>query len=240
MIELREVTVRFGESRALDGATVAFRTGELTALLGGPGAGKTTLIKAACGLLRPASGSVAVDGTQLGALRESELGRVRARFGVAFQNLGLFDGMDVIANVALPLVRRGVAPAEARTRAESALQKVGLGDAGAKRPAQLSGGMRRRAALARAIVAEPEYRLYDDPFTGLDPVACARIARLVQRMHRARSACTVVAASDPRPLLPICDRAVLLEEGRVVFDGTPDALQASDAREVRHYLGARA
>jgi phospholipid/cholesterol/gamma-HCH transport system ATP-binding protein len=238
MIELRDVTVRFGGRAALEGVTVAFRAGELCALLGGPGSGKTTLIKVACLLLRPESGAVLVDGADLAAKSERELGRVRARFGVAFQNLGLFDALTVVDNVALPLARRGVAEAEARARAAAALRSVGLAGAEEKRPAQLSGGMKRRAAFARAVVAEPSFSLYDDPFTGLDPVACARIGQLIARLHRARSACTVVAASDPRPLLPLCDRAVLIEAGRVVFDGTPAELQASAAAEVRRYLGS--
>jgi phospholipid/cholesterol/gamma-HCH transport system ATP-binding protein len=238
VIEARDVTLRFGARTALAGVTLTVARGELLGLVGAAGSGKSSLLKVLCLLERPTRGQVLLEGRALDAMSDEELSRARARIGFCFQNLALFDRMDATANVAYPLVRRGVARADAWERAAAQLRAVGLGHALAKHPHEMSGGMRRRLALARAMVARPDVGLYDDPFTGLDPVACARIARLIRDAHDASGGVTIVAAGDPSPLFDVCDRLLLLEEGRVIAVEVPAAFRRSGDAAIRRYLGA--
>jgi phospholipid/cholesterol/gamma-HCH transport system ATP-binding protein len=240
VLDLSRLSVRFGPVVALDGVSLALRAGELVGLVGGAAAGKSVLLKTACGLVAPASGTVSLLGVDLAQASRERLAAVRRDVGFCFQNLALFESLDAAANVAFGLAHQGVAPPEARKLAVARLKEVGLEAAVDKRPGQLSGGMRRRLALARAMVSRPKVGLYDDPFTGLDPVACARIAVLIRRAHEEVGGLTVVAASDPAPLLAVCDRFVLLEAGRVAFDGPADAFARADAAVVRRYLGREA
>ncbi len=238
MIDVRDVSLRFGARVALAGVTLSVSRGEVVGLVGAAGSGKSSLLKVMCLLARPSSGHVAFEGRGLEAMGRDELSKVQARFGFCFQNLALFDRMDATANVAYSLVRRGVPRAEADERARAQLRAVGLGHALAKHPHEMSGGMRRRLALARAMVARPDAGLYDDPFTGLDPVACARIARLIREAHDGAGGVTVVAAGDPSPLFEICDRMVLVEAGRVAAVTAQGEFQRSGDEAVRRYLGA--
>jgi phospholipid/cholesterol/gamma-HCH transport system ATP-binding protein len=219
LLELREVRC----DPALRSVSLSLEPGRVVALLGDAGSGKTTLIKIACALYRPHAGQVLLQ-TALGAVdlaqaSESELRSHRLRFGVAFQNLALFDRLPLDQNVMDPLLRRGAHDEDARRDAVAQLAAVGLKGSEHKLPHELSGGMRRRAAFARALVAEPEILLFDDPFTGLDPVAAARIGRLVAQAaqpsaHGTRAA-VLVAASDPAPVLPIADHCLQLRDGRL-------------------------
>ena len=212
-LELVGVTLR----PALEAASLRLQAGEVTALVGGHGAGKTVLLKIACGLLRPDAGEVFFDNQDLSKLTEASLRPLRLRFGVAFQNLALFDRLTLLDNVAHPLLRRGHAREAAQERARAQLAAVGLAGSEHKLPHELSGGMRRRAALARALVADPEVCLFDDPFTGLDPVASARIARLIsQAARRTPPPAVLVAAADPAPLEGIAQRLIHLDAGRVI------------------------
>ncbi len=173
----------------------------------------------------------------LTTLSARDLAAVRARFGFSFQNLALFDQLTAEENVSFALVRRGMADADARLRARAQLKAVGLESAAEKLPHELSGGMRRRLALARAMVARPEVGLYDDPFVGLDPVACARIARFIAREHREVGGVTLVAAGDPAPLFAVATRLVLLEEGSIAADLPPDEFARAADPAVARYLG---
>jgi phospholipid/cholesterol/gamma-HCH transport system ATP-binding protein len=240
LLELRQLGVRFGPAVALDGVTLVMGTGELVGLVGGAGAGKSVLLKTACGLHRPTSGAVSLLGVDLSSVSPEQLAEVRREVGFCFQNLALFESLDAADNVAFGLVRQGVEVSEARRRAIERLRTVGLAEAVDKRPGQLSGGMRRRLALARAMVARPKVGLYDDPFTGLDPVACARIAALIRDAHDDARGLTLVAASDPAPLMAICDRFILLERGRVAFDGPTATFASARDPAVRRYLGREA
>jgi phospholipid/cholesterol/gamma-HCH transport system ATP-binding protein len=236
-MSLRGLTVRFGGQVALDGVSLSVARGELVGVVGAAGSGKSVLLKCACLLVRPDAGAVELEGTELTALSRDALAQVRARFGFSFQNLALFDQLDAIGNVTFSLVRRGVPEAEATARATAQLKAVGLEAALAKYPHELSGGMRRRLALARAMVSRPDVGLYDDPFVGLDPVACARIARLIERSHRENGGATIVAAGDPAPLLAVAHRLVLLEEGRLVADLKTADFRPESSPAVARYLG---
>lgn len=237
MIDARGVGLRFGARAALDDVSLRVEAGELVGLVGVAAAGKSVLLKSLCGLNRPDRGEISVDGVDVRRASGAALAELRGRLGFCFQNLALFDQLDVAANVAFPLVRRGVPEEEARARAVEQLRQVGLAAAIAKRPHELSGGMKRRLALARAMVARPRVALYDDPFVGLDPVACARIARLILAAHQESGGATVVAAGDPSPLFAIAHRLVLMESGRVVADLPAGEFRREASAHVARYLG---
>lgn len=216
MIEARELSVGFGGRTVLGPLSGEFGAGVL--LVAGPAqSGKTTLLKALCGLLAPATGSVVVDGTDL-ARGEEERAAARLHFGMVFQTDALFDSLDAQANAALPLLRRGVPRAEAQERAREALAQVGLAGHERALPERLSGGMRKRLGLARAIVARPRYLLADDPFAGLDPATVERIRDLLLGLWGQRGG-LLVALADPAPLWDGCAEALILDAGTVVARG---------------------
>lgn len=237
MIRVRSLVVRPGGFEALRGVDLHVARGEIVGLVGPASAGKSTLLKTLCGLHSPASGEAVVDGVDLTRTDRKSLAELRARIGFCFQNLALFDAMDVTRNVAFTLVRRGVPEAEAHERAREQLRAVGLGAAVEKMPHELSGGMKRRLALARAMVSRPAVGLYDDPFVGLDPVACARIANLIAKAHEEAGGATLVAAGDPQPLFAVAHRLVLLDEGRVVVDLPASEFRPETNPAVARYLG---
>lgn len=240
LIDARDVTVRFDARAAVSGASLQVRRGELVGVVGASAAGKSVLLKALCGLEAADAGTIMVGGVDVRGCSRSELAALRRRIGFCFQNLALFDRIDVTANVAFALERRGVSVEEARTRAQAQLKAVGLEAACDKQPHELSGGMKRRLALARAMVANPEIALFDDPFVGLDPVACARIARLIAHAHARNGGVTLVAAGDPAPLFAVADRLVLVENGRLVIDQPARDFEQSSHDAVVRYLGRAA
>jgi phospholipid/cholesterol/gamma-HCH transport system ATP-binding protein len=237
MIEARGLEVVLNGRTAIAGVSFLAERGSLIGIVGPAAAGKTVLLKSLCLLHRPRSGSVLLDGVDLTALSLRELAATRARLGFSFQNLALFDNLDAAGNVAFGLVRRGVPREEARARATVQLKAVGLFGAEGKLPHELSGGMKRRLALARALVSQPEVGLFDDPFVGLDPVACARIARLIARSHAETGGITVIAAGDPAPLFDVADRLLLLQEGRLTADLPVAEFRANAHPSVERYLG---
>lgn len=240
LVDADDVHVRFDSRTALSDVSLQVRRGELIGVVGPAASGKSVFLKALCGLVTASAGRIVVGGVDVRFSSRAELAALRKRIGFCFQNLALFDRIDVTANVAFALERRGVARDEARDRARAQLKAVGLEAACDKQPHELSGGMKRRLALARAMVTDPEIALFDDPFVGLDPVACARIARLIARSHERVGGATLVAAGDPMPLFAVADRLVLLDEGRVVANLTAREFESSRADEVVRYLGSAA
>ena len=227
MIELRELTVHYGSEPAL--GPVSGGVGGPTLAVAGPArAGKTTLLKALCGLVRPASGGVLVDGDDLVAAGSRLRGEIRSRFGMVFQNDALFDSLDALGNVALPLLRRGLARPEALLKAREALALVGLDGQEHALPERLSGGMRKRLGLARAIVARPRYLLADDPLAGLDPGTSARVLDLLFDLWKGRGG-LVIAAAQPGPLLERCEELLVLDAGRPLARGAPAEVLARPA-----------
>jgi phospholipid/cholesterol/gamma-HCH transport system ATP-binding protein len=189
------VSVRFGDLEALRDITATFKAGTRTVIAGRAGSGKTTLLKALAGLVRPSSGRVRWGETDAGALDVGSRRKAQGAFGMVFQTDALFDSMTVRDNVTLPLTKRGVPEAEAAERCDEALRRVGLTAAADKRPEHLSGGMRKRTGIARAIVARPEVLFADDPFAGLDPETEASIAALLLEVSEGRT--LVCALPDP-------------------------------------------
>jgi phospholipid/cholesterol/gamma-HCH transport system ATP-binding protein len=237
VVRLSGVVKRFaGKARPLlDGIDLEIRRGETWALLGPAAAGKTVLLKLICGLLEPDAGTIEVAGQPLGG--GGDLARVRAQIGLLFQNNALFDFLSVAENVAFPLRRAGVlSDGEIDQRVKDKLRQVGLHGSEDKLPGQLSGGMRKRAALARAVIAEPPIIIYDEPSAGLDPVTTSRIYDLL-RAERDRTGATVLAvSSDVSALCAFAPRAALLYQGKLLWDGPSAEIAAAPHPVVRQFV----
>lgn len=210
-LAVQSLGLTFGAVHALADVTLDVPAGSRLVLTGPAGGGKTSLLKCLAGLVRPTAGAVTWDGRDVAALEKDERRAAQVAFGMVFQTDALFDSMTVLDNVLLPLRKRGVEEAEAKARALEALERVGLRDAALKRPEVLSGGMKKRAGVARAIVARPVVLLADDPFAGLDPVTEGSIASLLLEVSEGRT--LIVALPDPVPSLPI-ERRVRLAGGK--------------------------
>jgi phospholipid/cholesterol/gamma-HCH transport system ATP-binding protein len=230
ILEARDVKKSFGALPVLQGVTFSVEKGEALVIIGASGGGKSVLLKHLIGLLTPDSGEVLVGGVNIGSLTERELLPIRRQFGMLFQGAALFDSMSVEDNVAFILNReRRVSPPEIARRVEEVLEVVGLSGIQKKRPAELSGGMRKRVGLARAIIYHPDIMLYDEPTTGLDPVAADAIDRLIIRVVQKYKITSIAVTHDMRSARRIGQRILMLHEGRIYADQTPEALfQSSD------------
>ena len=225
----------------LQGAALHVRRGTTAVVLGPSGAGKSVLLRHAVGLLRPDAGTVRLDGRRIDDLPERELNVVRRRIGVVFQGAALFDSMDVATNVAFPLEAIGIGPGTERDdRVHRALRTVGLADRGAAMPAELSGGQRKRVAIARAIVLEPEIVFYDEPTTGLDPPRADLVNRLIVRLRDELGVTGIVVTHDMASAFAVADRMTMLMDGRTIFAGTPDELRHAPDPWVQAFLHAQA
>jgi phospholipid/cholesterol/gamma-HCH transport system ATP-binding protein len=239
MIELRGVEKRFGKQVVLNGVDFEVREGETVALLGPSGTGKSVLLKTIIGLIKPDQGVIVVDGKEVGRLNRKDLSELRSRIGYVFQNGALFDSMSVFENV-----RLGITDQDkyqdldyVRTRITECIRLVNLPpDTVDKFPAQLSGGMRKRVGIARAIAGSPKYLLYDEPTSGLDPVNADIIDALVQRLDDELGVTSVMVTHDVRGAFRVADRLALLSEGRIVMQGTPQEFLDSTNAKVREFL----
>jgi len=239
MIRIEGLTKSFAGQEVLQGVDLRIRDGETLAIIGCSGSGKSVLLKHIIGLLRPDSGRVLVDGEDIHTLPVQELRRVRHRFGVLFQGGALFDSMTALENVAFPLEMFGSGEGgEALRRAQELLEMVQIPEAGSKRPDQLSGGQKKRVALARAIALEPAYVFYDEPTSGLDPQTSKTIAELIQDLSRRLSVTGVVVTHDIRTVIRIADRAGFLSGGKLRWVGTIDELHRSDDPELLDFVKA--
>jgi phospholipid/cholesterol/gamma-HCH transport system ATP-binding protein len=224
-LETRELRKAFGPVPVLAGVNLRVETGESVVIIGRSGCGKSILLKHLIGLLQPDHGTVLIDGEDIAALSERQLLQVRRKFGMLFQGAALFDSLTVAENVGFVFDREGkLAPAEIARRVDEALDLVELGDARAKRPAELSGGMRKRVGLARAIVYRPQILLFDEPTTGLDPVGADSIDQLIQRINGQLNVTTVVVTHDLRSARRHGRRILMLHNGRIYAAGTPDVI----------------
>ena len=228
MIDVRDLQKGFGTQRVLRGVNLRIDRGEAVVIIGRSGCGKSVLLKHLIGLVPPDAGEVRVDGQVLAGLDERALIGVRRRFGMLFQMAALFDSMDVYENVSFVLRREGRhSEAEMRAMVAEALQRVELPGIEHKRPAELSGGMRKRVGLARAIVYRPSILLYDEPTTGLDPIASDRIDRLIRKVWEELGVTSIAVTHDMRSARRISNRVVMLHEGRVHADGPTERILSS-------------
>lgn len=236
-IELRGLAKSFGANRVLQGLDLKVPAGRITVIIGRSGEGKSVLLKHMIGLLRPDQGQVLVDGEDITRLRGRELNRVRAKFGMLFQGAALFDSMNVAENVAFPLREHSrLSPEEIASRVREKLRLVGLDGVEDRMPSQLSGGMRKRVGLARAIIREPEIILYDEPTTGLDPILTDSIDRLIVRTQETLNITSVLISHDLDRALAFADFVAMLHQGRIVAQGAPEELRTMDDPLVRQFL----
>ncbi len=246
LIRIERLSVEFGRHEVLHDIDLAITRGETLAIIGESGCGKTVLLKTIIGLLRPTRGSVIFDGQDLARLGERALTRERIRFGFVFQQAALFDSMTIAQNVSFPLRQHTrKTPAEMEEIVMTRLTEVGLPEnVRFKKPAELSGGMRKRVGLARALSLEPEVVLYDEPTTGLDPIMSDVINELILGTRRRHPVTSVIVTHDMKSAQKVADRIVMLyplsrlKEGepQILFDGTPSELEQSRDRRVTQFI----
>jgi phospholipid/cholesterol/gamma-HCH transport system ATP-binding protein len=239
MIEVHNLVKRFGKQTVLNGVEFEVREGETVALLGPSGTGKSVLLKTIIGLIKPDQGTVYIDGKDVCKLNRKELSELLSRIGYVFQNGALFDSMDVFENVRLGITDQDKYTdlAYVRERIAEVIRLVNLpADTIDKFPAQLSGGMRKRVGIARAIAGSPKYLLYDEPTSGLDPVNADIIDGLVQRLDHELGVTSVMVTHDVRGAFRVADRLALLSEGKIVMQGTPQEFLESKNEKVREFL----
>ena len=240
LIEVCDLKQRFGTQEVLRGLSLSVQRGETMVLLGGSGGGKSVFLKHLIGLMRPLSGKVLIEGEDISAFTERELEPVRRKIGMLFQDGALFDSMTVFENVAFPLSERGVRDEKIlRQKVGKALELVSLQGHEEKMPVNLSGGMRKRAALARAIISEPACILYDEPTAGLDPIVSDTINRLIRRLQRQLQVTSVVVTHDMTSANHIADRVAMLHQGRLHFCGTLAEFHASRDPLLRDFIEGR-
>jgi phospholipid/cholesterol/gamma-HCH transport system ATP-binding protein len=237
MIKIESLTKAFGRQPVLRGIDLDVARGSITIIIGRSGGGKSVLLKHLLGLVRPDAGRVFVDGVEFTALRGRARDEIRRRYGVVFQGGALFDSMTCADNIAFPLREKTRARgAELAGRVERALAQVGLEGVGTKYPAEVSGGMRKRIAIARALVTEPEIVFFDEPTTGLDPILVNTIHRLIQELHGRHRFTAVVVSHEIPEIFDIADTVAMLHEGRIVATGPPAAIRESADRVVRQFI----
>jgi phospholipid/cholesterol/gamma-HCH transport system ATP-binding protein len=224
MIETRDLHKSFGQQQVLRGVNLRLAEGESVVIIGRSGGGKSILLKHLVGLLQPDSGEVLIDGEHIEHMDERELLRVRHKFGMLFQSAALFDSMTVAENVGFALRRETLSEQELKQRVSEALEMVDLPGTEKKKPSELSGGMRKRVGLARAIVYRPEIVLYDEPTTGLDPIVSDSIDQLIVRVRDRLNVTSVVVTHDMRSARRVGHRILMLHEGRIYVEGTPDEI----------------
>jgi phospholipid/cholesterol/gamma-HCH transport system ATP-binding protein len=237
IIEFRQVHKLFNHTSVLDGIDLAIWPAETTTIIGGSGMGKSVTLKLIVGLLKPEAGQVLIEGEDVVPLTEDQLIRIRKKIGMVFQGSALFDSLSVGENIAYPLREHtAMSEEEIRQRIRETLHLVGLEAIEDKDPAELSGGMRKRVALARAIALVPRIILYDEPTTGLDPTNTEKINELIVDMDEKLGVTSVVVTHDMRSAFKISDRIALLYQGKIAFAGTPSEIESSDLPLIRQFI----
>jgi phospholipid/cholesterol/gamma-HCH transport system ATP-binding protein len=237
MIRVENLRKSFAGAEVLRGASLEVADGEVLALIGASGQGKSVFLKHVVGLMRPDSGRIVVQGKDLCCLRGGELAALRSHFGFLFQNGALFDSMTVYDNVAFPLREKTrLGEAEIRERVLAELARVGLEGAEEKYPAQLSGGMAKRAALARSLVRSPAIMLFDEPTTGLDPMIVHAIHDLIVTTHERLGFCGIIVSHEVPNIFGVVQKVAMMHEGSIRFVGTPAQILATDDPVVRDFI----
>jgi len=237
LIEIHDLVYSRGPRRIFDGLDLTIQRGRVTAIMGPSGTGKTTLLRLITRQLIPSHGVIYVDGVDISTLNQTELYRLRQRFGMLFQNGALLTDLSVFENVAFPLREHTrLSNRLIRHVVLTKLHAVGLRGAADMMPAQLSGGMARRVALARAMVMDPDILIYDEPFVGLDPISMGVIVRLVRRMNDALGITSIIVSHDVEEVATVADCSYLLSEGKVAASGSPTELRTANSELVRQFM----
>ncbi len=250
LVQAKDVSVIFGNQTVLSEINLSIDRGQTVAIIGESGCGKTVFMKTLVGLIKPTHGTIAFDGRILNGMTQEELAQTRRRFGFVFQSAALFDSMSIFDNVAFPIRQNEVvAESEVRDRVMHHLAEVGLPkDVTRKRPAELSGGMRKRVGLARALILRPELVVYDEPTTGLDPIMSDVINELILETRRRYPVTSVVVTHDMHTARKVADRVLMFyprrwlenDEPQVLFDGPPSDLEHAEDRRVRQFVRGEA
>ncbi len=237
LIEIHDLMYSRGARVIFKDLNLTIKRGEVTALMGPSGTGKTTLLRLITRQLIPQHGAIHVDGVDIASLNQRELYELRQRFGMLFQNGALLTDLNVFENVAFPLREHTkLTDRLIRHVVLTKLHAVGLRGAADMLPSELSGGMARRIALARAMVMDPEILIYDEPFVGLDPISMGVIVRLVRRMNDALGITSIVVSHDVAEVSTVADRSYLISDGKVAASGSPDELNAANSELVRQFM----
>jgi phospholipid/cholesterol/gamma-HCH transport system ATP-binding protein len=237
MIEIEDLHKSLSGKEVLKGVNLSVNKGEILVLIGMSGYGKSVLLKHVAGLFKPDRGRVLIDGQDIGPLNSRELAIIRSRLGFLFQGGALFESMSVFDNVAFPLKEKlGLKKDEIRERVLRELDNVGLSGAEDKYPTQISGGMQKRAALARVLVWQPEIILFDEPTTGLDPIIGHAILQLIEELHHRKNFTSIIVTHELQRVFKIAHRAAMLHEGVIKALGTPDEILASQDPVVKQFI----
>lgn len=241
IVEIRDLHFAYGDRTILSELKMDFPKGRVIAVMGGSGSGKTTILRLIGGQITAQKGSVKVDGQDVAALDTTGLYKLRRKMGMLFQNGALFTDMTVFENVAFPLREQTSLPEELiRTLVLLKLNAVGLRNAADLKPAEISGGMARRVALARAIALDPAIIMYDEPFAGLDPISMGVTANLIRRLNEALGSTSILVSHDVTESFAIADYVYFLSAGKIVAEGTPDEMRASTHPYVKQFVHAQA
>lgn len=236
-IEVRDLHKSFGAQNVLNGVALEVHRGETVAVMGRSGTGKSVLLKLLIGLEAPDSGTICIQGKEVGKLNGGELNEVRKKIGFLFQQAALYDSLSIEQNVMFPMMRHSRKPqAEQKQRARELLSSLGMDKDLDKLPSQISGGMQKRVGLARALALDPEILLFDEPTSGLDPITSAEIAKLIVDLKNERRMTAVVVTHDIHGARAYADRAVLMNEGKIVAEGTLEELGKSKDPFVAEFL----
>ncbi|MDX1777540.1 MAG: ABC transporter ATP-binding protein [Thermodesulfobacteriota bacterium] len=237
MIDIKDLHKSFNHRNVLKGVSLQVKKGEIIAIIGSSGVGKSVLLKHITGLIRPDSGTITVDGMDVTTLRGKELQRYRERLGFLFQGGALFDSMCVYDNVAFPLREKtGLSEHKIKELVSEMLGHVGMNGEGDKYPAELSGGMKKRVALARALITNPEIMLFDEPTTGLDPIIVNSVFQYIKSTHNELGFTGIVVTHKIPKIFTIVQKVALLSKGVIVTVGTPEEIQKSDNPVVQYFL----
>jgi len=238
MIEIKNLYKSFGSNHVLRGIDLTINTGESLAIIGKSGCGKSVLLKHIVGLLNPDEGIVKVDGISINNASKKELYKLRRKFGFLFQGAALFDSMTVFENVSLPLIENnfGLSKKEIEKIVQEKLELIGLPNIQNLKPSELSGGMKKRVALARALVTNPDYILYDEPTTGLDPIMSDSIDELIKELNERLNVTSIIVTHDMFSVKNTAERIAMIHEGKIYFTGTPQEFLESKDSVIENFI----
>jgi phospholipid/cholesterol/gamma-HCH transport system ATP-binding protein len=237
LISIKDVWISFGDNQVLKGLDLDIEEGETIVIIGQSGCGKSVLLKTIVGLLVPDKGNVYFENTAIKHISKRELYEIRRKIGMVFQSSALFDSLSVWENVGLSILEHSRRPQrEVRRIATEKLALVGLNDVEDRYPAELSGGMKKRVGIARAIAMEPQFVLYDEPTTGLDPIIADRINELILRLQEKLNITTIAVTHDMTSAYKIANRIAMIYDGKIIFDGSPQEIQKTDNPFVQQFI----
>jgi phospholipid/cholesterol/gamma-HCH transport system ATP-binding protein len=241
MVEIQKLSKKFNNILVLNGLNLVIQTGQTCVIIGRSGCGKSVLLKHIVGLLKPDAGRVLVDSKEVASMAELELNALRSKISMVFQGGALFDSLNVTENVGFGLIERThIDRKEILERVEESLSLVGLGGIGNLAPSELSGGMKKRVALARAICIRPEIILYDEPTTGLDPITADSINELIRSLHDKLKVTSIVVTHDMKSAYRISDKIAMMYKGKIILEGTPREIQNTTDPVVHQFINGLA